>query len=260
LEDKSSHADRMAFLVRLADGLAHEIKNPLSTMSINLALLEEDWERAGASRGKDAVRTPREERSQKRIKTLQREVSRLEHILDDFLHYARGGVVNRRPEDLARIVRELVEFVEPEDERAGIRHHVDLPIGLPLVLVDEARIKQAVLNLLVNARQAMPAGGELLVRLRRMGNQVELSITDTGVGMSSDTLARCFEEYWSDKPGGTGLGLSTARRIIEEHGGTITVLSEQGRGSSFSIYLPLAVELVRGDESEGRSAEEGARA
>jgi signal transduction histidine kinase len=96
----------------------------------------------------------------------------------------------------------------------------------------------------------MPEGGELLVRVRRMGNQVELSITDTGVGMTPEKLARCFEEYWSDKPGGTGLGLSTARRIIEEHGGTITALSELGRGSSFSCYLPLAVELVRGEDGE----------
>jgi len=253
VDDRTPHDARVSFLVRLADGLAHEIKNPLSTMSINLALLQEDWERAGASRGPgEPIRTPREERSLKRIKTLQREVDRLEHILDDFLHYARGGVVNRKPEDLARIVRELLEFVEPEDERAGIRHHVDLPIGLPLVLVDEARIKQAVQNLLVNARQAMPTGGELLVRLRRVGTQVELSITDTGTGMSSETLARCFEEYWSDKPGGTGLGLPTVRRIIEEHGGTISVVSEEGRGSSFSLLLPLAVELVRGEEPAAR--------
>jgi two-component system, NtrC family, sensor histidine kinase HydH len=250
----------MAELARLADGLAHEIKNPLSTMSINLALMQEDWERAGAGRSADAVRSPRDERSLKRIKTLQREVHRLEHILDDFLHYARGGVVDRRPEDLARIVRELLEFVEPEDARAGIRHHVDLPIGLPLVLVDEARIKQAVLNLLVNARQAMPDGGELIVRMRRIRNQVELSITDTGIGMSPETLARCFEEYWSDKPGGTGLGLSTVRRIIEEHGGTILALSEQGRGSSFSACLPLAVELVRGEESDAGAEPEQAGA
>jgi signal transduction histidine kinase len=256
LEDRSTHADRMALLVRLADGLAHEIKNPLSTMSINLALLQEDWERAGTARGgREPVRTPREERSLRRIKTLQREVERLEHILEDFLHYARGGVVDRRPEDLARIVRELLDFVEPEDERAGIRHHVDLPIGLPLVLVDEARIKQAILNLLVNARQAMPGGGELLVRLRRMGNQVELSVTDTGTGMSSEKLAHCFEEYWSDKPGGTGLGLPTARRIVEEHGGRLSALSEEGRGSSFQLTLPLAVELVRGEESDARAHE-----
>ncbi|HEX6884203.1 MAG TPA: ATP-binding protein [Planctomycetota bacterium] len=252
MEEKSAHAD----LVRLADGLAHEIKNPLSTMSINLALLQEDWERGGG-RGPAATRTPREERSLKRIKTLQREVERLEHILEDFLHYARGGLVDRRPEDLARIVRELLEFVEPEDERCGIRHHVDLPIGLPLVMVDEARIKQAILNLLVNARQAMPEGGELLVRLRRMRSQVELSITDTGLGMSAEKLARIFEEYWSDKPGGTGLGLPTARRIVEEHGGSISALSEEGRGSSFAMLLPLAVELVRGEEGPAAAPVEG---
>ena len=249
----------MALLVRLADGLAHEIKNPLSTMSINLALLQEDWERAGAVRNpSDPQRTPREERSLKRIRTLQREVNRLEQILEDFLHYARGGEVNRKPTDISRIVRELLEFVEPEDERAQIRHHVDLPVGLPLVLVDEARIKQAILNLLVNARQAMAQGGELLVRVRRMGTQVEVSITDTGSGMSSEALARCFDEYWSDKPGGTGLGLSTARRIIEEHGGTITVISELGRGSSFSIYLPLAVELT-GRHEESAHEQDGER-
>ncbi len=236
---------RIRFLVRLADGLAHEIKNPLSTMSINLTLLQEEWERAGAVRNPGAPeRTPREERSLKRIRTLQREVQRLERILEDFLDFARGGDVNRRPDDIARIVQELVDFVEPEDESVGIRHHVDLVLGLPLVLVDEAQIKQAVLNLLVNARQAMPEGGELLIRARRIGTQVEISVTDTGTGMGSEKLERCFDEYWSDKQGGTGLGLATARRIIEEHGGTITVLSEEGRGTSFSICLPLAVELT----------------
>jgi len=246
---------RVAFLFRLADGLAHEIKNPLSTMSINLTLLQEDWERAGAARNPaNPERTPREERSLKRVRTLQREVDRLEHILEEFLHYARGSEVNRKPEDVPRIVQELLEFVEPEDERAGIRHHVDLPIGLPLVLADEAQIKQAVLNLLVNARQAMPDGGELLVRVRRSDNDVEIMITDTGLGMNEERLERCFDEYWSDKKGGTGLGLPTARRIIDEHGGRITVVSEPARGTSFSVFLPLAVELtgtrVEQEESE----------
>ncbi len=236
---------RIRFLVRLADGLAHEIKNPLSTMSINLTLLQEEWERAGSVRNpKQPERTPREVRSLKRIRTLQREVQRLEHILEEFLHYARGGEVNRRPEDISRIVQELLDFVEPEDEQAGIRHHVDLVPGLPLVLADEVQIKQAVLNLFVNARQAMPEGGELLVRVRRNATQVEIAITDTGMGMGPEKLERCFDEYWSDKQGGTGLGLATARRIIEEHGGTITVVAEEGRGTSFSISLPLALELT----------------
>lgn len=228
--------DQALALARLAGGLAHEIKNPLSTMAINLALLQEEWDRA--------EETPAARRSLKRIRTLQSEVDRLEGILEEFLSFARGGTVNRRPEDLSRIVSELLEFVEPENELADIRQHADLHTGIPLVLVDEVQLKQAILNLLVNARQAMPDGGELLVRTQRVGNDVQLSITDTGVGMSSEQLDRCFEVFWSNKKGGTGLGLATTRRIIKEHDGRMTIMSEVGRGTSFSIYLPLAVELI----------------
>ncbi|MBM3977410.1 MAG: two-component sensor histidine kinase [Planctomycetes bacterium] len=248
-----SDADRVALLSRLAGGLAHEIKNPLSTMSINLALLQEDWERAAAVRSSDHPEpSPCEQRSLKRIKGLQREVQRLEDILQQFLQFARGAEINRRPQDLARIVREVLDFVEPENLRSNIRQHVDLQLGMPLVLIDETQIKQAILNLLVNARQAMPEGGELLVRLARAGSECVLSVTDTGIGMRPEQLEHCFEVYWSDKRGGTGLGLSTAKRIVEEHGGRITVLSEVGRGTSFSLWLPLAVEIA------GAPAEEDA--
>jgi len=240
-------SEQVAFLSRLASGLAHEIKNPLSTMAINLALLEEDWSRAAHGRNPNAPEpTPREQRALKRVKTLQREVQRLEHIVDEFRRYARGGEINRAPTDLGALVRELLEFVEPEDQIQGIRQHADLAVGLPLVMVDAGAFKQAVMNLLVNARQAMPGGGELLVRLRRTGNWLELSITDTGVGMRPDQLEKCFDEYWSDKKGGTGLGLSLTRRVVEEHQGTVHVVSEPGRGTSFTIYLPALVEITGG--------------
>ncbi len=236
--------DSEPLLARLAAGLAHEIKNPLSTMAINLALLEEEWGRAAASRSSDAPEpTAREKRCAKRVHTLQREVKRLETIVDDFLHFARGGEVNRAPQDLGALVREVLEFVELEDSRLSIRHHVDLPVGLPLVMLDAGAMKQALLNLFVNARQAMPMGGELIVRAQRRGNFVELTVTDTGVGMPSEDVARCFDVYFSTKRGGSGLGLSTTRRIIEEHGATISVLSELGRGTSFSILMPLLVEI-----------------
>jgi two-component system sensor histidine kinase HydH len=137
----------------------------------------------------------------------------------------------------------VLEFVEPEDARQGIRHHADLPLGLPLVMLDPGAFRQALLNLFVNARQAMPDGGELIVRLHRAGNGIELSVTDTGVGMKPEDLERCFDVYFSTKRNGTGLGLSTTRRIVEEHGGTIAVISEIGRGTSFSIILPLLVEI-----------------
>jgi signal transduction histidine kinase len=247
--------EQVAFLSRLAGGLAHEIKNPLSTMAINLALLEEDWKGGMSSSSgaresgsvDEADLSPRETRSLRRVRTLTREVRRLEHILDDFLRYARGGEVNRAPADLLRVIREVVEFTEPEHDSLGIRIHVELPAKLPLVLVDEDRIKQALVNLFRNAAQAMPDGGELLIRLRRVGNHVELTITDTGVGMSPEDLERCFELYWSTKKGGTGLGLATTRRIVEQHGGTISAVSEPGRGTSFAITLPLVVEITRTD-------------
>jgi signal transduction histidine kinase len=246
-----SDRERELFLARLAGGLAHEIKNPLSTMAINLTLLEEEWSRG--PRGPSSSQSelgPREARSLKRLRILKNEVSRLEGILEDFLHFARGGVVDRSPHDLVSVIREVLEFVEPENEALGIRTHVEFPPSLPLVMLDVGAFKQALLNLLVNGRQAMPGGGEFILRAERRGNFVEITVTDTGVGMEESELARCFDLYWSTKTGGTGLGLPTVRRIVEEHEGTINVVSEKGRGTSFSIVLPLLVELSRSPRTQ----------
>lgn len=241
--------DTERMLASLAAGLAHEIKNPLSTMAINLALLEEEWGKAREGGEPNA----REKRGLKRVATLQREIVRLETIVDDFLRYARGGEVNRSPRDLCLLVRETLEFVEPEDTQQRIRHHAELPAGLPLVMLDDGAFRQALLNLFVNARQAMPMGGELIVRVQRHGNQVELSVTDTGVGMQPEALDHCFDVYFSTKKGGTGLGLPTTKRIVEEHGGRITVVSEPNRGTSFSILLPLLVEIHGASANEERA-------
>jgi len=247
--------DREVFLGRLAAGLAHEIKNPLSTMSINLALLEEEFTRPGRAGGGEAPElSAREKRCMKRVGTLQREISRLEDILGDFLTYARGGEVNRSPHNLIEILRELLDFVQTEDELQEIRHHVDLPSSFPLAIVDPGALRQSLLNLLVNARQAMPMGGELIVRLERDGSHAILTITDTGVGMSPEDLEHCFDAYFSTKKSGTGLGLATTRRIIQEHEGTISVVSEVGRGTSFRIVLPLVIEITGSSQpEEGRA-------
>lgn len=230
------------FLTLVARGLAHEIKNPLSTMAINLTLLEEEFEgdRADGAPGPSA----QDKRCLKRIGILTREVSHLEGILDDFLRFARGGQVNRAPSDLAALVREVLDFTEPEHQAAGIVVHVDMPSSLPLVMIDTEAIRRVLINLLVNARQAMPGGGELIVQIRREGPWAELAITDTGVGMDEEQLAKCFDLYWSTKRGGTGLGLSTVQRTIAEHGGSVRVLSEPGRGTSFTVCVPLVQELA----------------
>lgn len=234
--------ERLEFLARLAGGLAHEIKNPLSTMSINLTLLEEDAERAAAT-GADPG-GPREARTRKRIGTLKREVERLEGIVREFLAFARRSEVNRAPADLGQLLRDTLDFVEPENAAVDIRQHADIEPGLPLVMVDEGQIRQALMNLFVNAREAMPEGGELLVRVQRVGNDALVSVTDTGIGMTDEQRERCFDVYWSNKRGGTGLGLATTRHIVQDHGGSVRVVSEPGRGTSFELTLPLAVELT----------------
>ncbi len=240
-------------LGRLAGGLAHEIKNPLSTMAINLTLLEEEFQPAP---GGDGGQSPAEKRSLKRVKTLQREVTRLEGILEDFLRFARGGEINRAPADLVSLVRDALEFAEPELEAEGVRLHALLPGSLPLVMLDVGTFRQALLNLIVNARQAMPGGGELIVELRREGPRAELTITDSGVGMSPDQLERCFDLYFSTKRNGTGLGLATVKRIIEMHDGEIGVMSEEGRGTRFVLWLPLLQEIrpTRPEPEDSRPA------
>ena len=244
---------RRRLLVRLAGGLAHEIKNPLSTMAINLTLLEEEFQPAP---GGDGGQSPKDKRSLKRVRTLQREVARLEGILEDFLHYARGGEINRAPRDLVGLVSEVLAFAEPELEAENVRLHAKLPPSLPLAMLDEGSFRQVLVNLIVNARHAMPGGGELIVELGRHGATAELTITDSGVGMSDEERERCFDLYYSTKRGGTGLGLATAKRIIEMHEGEIAVMSEQGRGTRFHIWLPLLREIPGGesdaaDESSG---------
>ncbi|QDV07147.1 Sensor protein ZraS [Planctomycetes bacterium Poly30] len=238
--ERGTGHSRRKLLGRLAGGLAHEIKNPLSTMAINLTLLEEEFQPAP---GGDGVQSPKDKRSLKRVHTLQREISRLEGILDDFLHYARGGEINRAPGDLVALIREVLEFAAPELEAENVRLHASLPNALPLAMLDSGAFRQVLMNLLVNARQAMPGGGELIVELRRSGARAELAITDSGVGMTEDQLEHCFDLYFSTKRGGTGLGLATVRRIIEMHDGEIGVQSEAGRGTRFLIWLPLLQEI-----------------
>ena len=244
---------RRRLLGRLAGGLAHEIKNPLSTMAINLTLLEEDFVPAP---GGDGAQSPKDKRSLKRVRTLQREISRLEGILDDFLRYARGGEINRAPADLVGLIREVLEFAAPELEAENVRLHDSLPNSMPLCMLDVGAFRQVVLNLLVNARQAMPGGGELIVELRRDGARAELSVTDSGVGMSEEQLERCFDLYFSTKRNGTGLGLATVRTIVEMHEGKIGVLSEEGRGTRFHIWLPLLQEIPIVKGTSGASAAE----
>jgi len=226
LERRTRDAERLAELGTLTGGLAHEIKNPLSTVQLNLQLLQEDL---GAS---DAV-SPRVLR---RLSTVKDETTRLRDILDDFLRYAGRIELDRKPTDLASLLDELVDFLAPQAELQRVTLRLDAPpIEAP---VDARLLKQALLNLMLNALQVMPEGGELMLRARAADNEVTIEVTDTGPGIPPADQQRIFDAYYSKRRGGTGLGLAMTRRIVLEHGGTIQLYSELGKGSTFRIRLP----------------------
>ena len=222
-------AEQYAQIARLTGSLAHEIKNPLSTIVLNMELLAEDFEKA---------ETPRERRIAAKIQMVQRECRRLQSILDDFLSYAKVRRFNFEPSDLNEELRKLLDFFRPKAEECEIEIIPYLRSDLPSVLLDREQFRGALLNLILNAQQAMPDGGQLVVATDSTPRGVCLHLIDTGCGMDEKTLARIFEAFYSTKPGGTGLGLPTTGKIIEAHGGTITCQSEVGRGTRFTIELP----------------------
>ncbi len=227
-QGRARQEEQGALVGTIASGIAHEIRNPLSTLRMNLQLLREDWA--------DPI-TEREQKGLKRIDVLLRETGRLESVVSDFVRFASGHALRLQKTDLNDLAGELLDFLAPQAERARIRLHRDFARPLPLVDADPNLIRQAVLNLLVNAQQAMPSGGDLAIRTAENGRFVRLSVRDSGPGVPAEHRERIFNLYFSTKPGGTGLGLPMVRKIVEEHGGAVEVESEPGRGATFTICL-----------------------
>jgi signal transduction histidine kinase len=229
LERRARDAERLAELGTLTGGLAHEIKNPLSTVQLNLQLLAEDL----------TPDNPAYPRIVNRLQTVQKETSRLRDILDDFLRYAGQLELDRHPTDLNELLEELVDFFLPQaqQQRAKVRlRRADQPLVAP---VDPRLIKQAVLNLMLNALQAMPEGGDLILSASKDDGAALIDIIDTGKGIAPEAIDKIFQAYYTSKKGGTGLGLAMTQRIIKEHGGQLSVTSEIGKGSDFQLRLPL---------------------
>jgi two-component system, NtrC family, sensor histidine kinase HydH len=220
---------------QLAGGLAHEIRNPLSTVSLNLDLLAEDFQKP---------ETPRDRRVLQRVERLQHEVYRLRDILENFLRFARVQELGLASTDLNKIVGELCDFYEPTAASKGIVIRTFLTPDLPSIRIDADLVKQALLNLVLNAEHAMPSGGELMLTTRRENGSVVLDVIDTGVGMTEEVRGRIFDAFFSTRSAGSGLGLPTARKIVEAHAGTIQVQSEPGKGSQFTVRLPVGESRV----------------
>lgn len=222
----------------LISGLMHELKNPLSTLNLNLQLLAEDLRRP---------QTELERRTARKVEILQHETQRLEEILNKFTRVAGRLELKKVRLDAPQLIEDLLAFYEPQAAQHGITLRSSLHNHLPQVEVDPDLLKQAMLNLILNAEAAMPDGGELIVRMGKAADDgtddaggVQLDITDTGCGIEPQALPRIFQAYYSTRQGGAGLGLLITRRIIEAHGGTIDVSSEPGRGTQFTIRLPAA--------------------
>jgi len=210
--------------------LAHEIKNPLNTMKLNLQMLQEDWKQ---------LEQPDREKTLKRLEILARAVDRQEVILDSFMDLARLPQPKFHSSDILSLLNEILDFIEPEMQKLNISLVRDFNDGLPEIELDNGQIKQALLNVIKNANQAMPNGGQLIVKAYRTNGAVSIDIIDTGMGVPPDRIDKLFDLFYSTKKDGTGLGLSITERIIKMHGGDINVKSQEGKGSTFSINLPI---------------------
>jgi two-component system, NtrC family, sensor histidine kinase HydH len=229
--------DQYTEIARLAGGLAHEIKNPLSTIRLNMELLAEDF---------SAEDSPRDRRALQKIVVMQRECERLQNLLDDFLNFAKVRHLRLEPSDLNEQVRRVLDFFRHKAEECRIEIFPYLQSDLPSVLLDREAFHGALLNLVLNAQQAMPDGGQLVVSTEATPRGVALHLIDTGCGMDEKTMSQIFQTFYSTKRGGSGLGLPTARKIVEGHGGRIGVQSEVGRGTQFTIELPVPARLSSG--------------
>lgn len=228
LQRRTREAERLAELGTLTGGLAHEIKNPLSTVQLNLQLLAEDI----------TPENPAFSRLSNRLKTVQGETARLREILEDFLRYAGRMELDRKPVELNGVVEELADFFFPQAQLQRVQLRVQKSPQPITVDADVKLIKQAMLNLMLNALQAMHDGGELILAVSRDENDACIDVVDTGPGISADAIDKIFQAYYSTKKGGTGLGLALTRRIAREHGGELSVKSEPGKGTNFTFKLP----------------------
>lgn len=221
---------RLEFLGQLAGGLAHEIKNPLSTMKLTLQLLEEDMADSNS---------PLANRSRRKIELLLKEVDHLNEVVHEFLNLARGHDLKFSRLDLPAMLNDIQALFNDQAEKCGIRINVILDGELSDFIVDGKWIRQAVTNLVVNAMDAIDdTNGEIVIRASGRRDIVSIEVMDNGCGIEPSNRDRMFRPYFTTKQGGTGMGLPMVRRIVEEHGGQVTMDSEVGKGSRFVMLLP----------------------
>ncbi|MDD9943226.1 MAG: ATP-binding protein [Myxococcales bacterium] len=223
--------ERLAAIGRMAAHVTHEVRNPLSSIGLNVELLEDEL--LGESvEARDL------------LKAIHREIDRLRNVTDEYLRVARLPKPQLVAEDLADLARNAASFLRPELESAGVQLELDLPDDLPTLALDEIQFRQVLINLMKNAREAMPDGGTVHVAARVRAGGVQLVVSDTGGGMDPEQRERIFDLFYTTKKLGTGLGLPLTQQIVRAHGGRIRCDSTPGQGTRFELWFPVADEAV----------------
>ena len=229
LEEKLREAEHLSGIAQLAKSIAHEIRNPLNFISLSIDHLKKKF-----SPGSDAER----EQFESLVRSIKHEIQRLNKLVGDFLDYGKPLRLNRQDTDLHALIQDVVALVLAKAEKDGIeiQYHKE---KIPRLSLDPELIKTCIFNIILNAFQAMPSGGELIIRAGMHNEKVTVIITDTGIGVSRENLPKLFDPFFSTKSTGLGLGLAMTSRVIEEHGGKVDFQSAEGRGSTVTIYLPV---------------------
>jgi two-component system sensor histidine kinase HydH len=248
LEEELRRSERMAVLGKMAAGVAHELRNPLSSIKGLALLLRSRFQDPAPSVAPMPVVVPLSlERSAQGLgmnndketaDILVQEVERLNRSIGELLDYARPQKLIKEDVHPQEAVQKAIALIRMDAESAGVRVEVNADEKLPLIQVDQDKLNQVFLNLFLNAIQAMEYGGTLDIRVKEAGKKVLFMIKDTGCGVSNEDLPRIFDPYFTTKPEGTGLGLAMSLKIVEEHGGAITVESEPDRGTTVVVSFP----------------------
>jgi signal transduction histidine kinase len=233
LEAAKLQSERLAMVGTMAAQVAHEVRNPLGSIVLNLDLMYKEIDHLGAGSG----HLPDEGRTL--VRDMRAEVRRIQRVIEDYLQFARLPKLQRQPVDLNSFLDQKLAFQGSEFSMGGVTLRTHFDPALKTINADAEQLWQAMLNLIRNSLEAMPNGGELTIGTWRDAGQALLRVSDNGKGMTEEQLHRVFEPFFTTKREGTGLGLALVQQIVIEHGGHIECESASGKGSTFTIFLPL---------------------
>ena len=232
-QERLVQSERLATIGQMAAKVSHEVRNPLGSISLNAELLEDELRSLPEARRAEAATL---------LAAIRSQVDVLGAVTEEYLRFARLPKPKLEVAALGPLLEELGEFVRGELQRRGVHLSLHVPDGLPTLSLDPGQIRQAFLNLVRNAAEAMPGGGRITIQVRAQASGVEVAVRDTGMGIPEDIRDKIFDPFFTTKDGGTGLGLAIARHIAVDHGGSLRCESGPGIGTTFRLCLPLQTE------------------